>query len=69
MEWRRNKVDTATQGTIVTGFTPKQHVPVGGEILSGEPIEYNANRYTAKLVVRNTGTVPSKWDHISIFLK
>ncbi len=54
----KNKVDTATQGTIVTGFTPKQHVPVGGEILSGEPIEYNANRYTAKLVVRNTGDRP-----------
>lgn len=40
------------------GFTPKDYVPVGGVILADAPIEYNANRRTAKIVVRNTGDRP-----------
>lgn len=40
------------------GFTPKDYVPVGGVILKSEPIEYNANRRTVKLTVRNTGDRP-----------
>ena len=36
-----NKAGTPKQAPIVPGFTPKQHVGVGGEILSAEPIEYN----------------------------
>ncbi|MEZ3551483.1 MAG: urease subunit beta [Muribaculaceae bacterium] len=42
----------------VAGFTPKEHVAVGGVILSDSPIEYNANRRTVKLTVRNTGDRP-----------
>lgn len=40
------------------GFKPQQPVIVGGEILLGDQIEYNTGRYTAKLVVRNTGDRP-----------
>lgn len=40
------------------GFTPKDYVPVGGVILQDTPIEYNANRRTVKLKVRNTGDRP-----------
>lgn len=40
------------------GFTPRQHVPVGGVILSADPIEYNVDRRTVKLTVRNTGDRP-----------
>ncbi|MDE5704494.1 MAG: urease subunit beta [Muribaculum sp.] len=40
------------------GFTPKDYVPVGGVILASEPIEYNTNRYTVRLKVRNTGDRP-----------
>ena len=32
-----NKAGTPKQAPIVPGFTPKQHVGVGGEILSAEP--------------------------------
>ena len=53
-----NKAGTPKQAPIVPGFTPKQHVGVGGEILSAEPIEYNEGRYTAKIVVHNTGDRP-----------
>ena len=42
-----NKAGTPKQAPIVPGFTPKQYVGVGGEILSAEPIEYNEGRYTA----------------------
>ena len=45
-----NKAGTPKQAPIVPGFTPKQHVGVGGEILSAEPIEYNEGRYTAKML-------------------
>ena len=53
-----NKAGTPKQAPIVPSFTPKQHVGVGGEILSAEPIEYNEGRYTAKIVVHNTGDRP-----------
>lgn len=46
------------QAPVEQGFTPQQHVGVGGEILSDQQIEYNEGRYTAKLVVRNTGDRP-----------
>lgn len=39
-------------------FEPKEYVPVGGVILAQGEIEYNANRRTAKVVVRNTGDRP-----------
>lgn len=39
-------------------FTPKDYVPVGGVILADTPIEYNTNRRTVKLKVRNTGDRP-----------
>lgn len=40
------------------GFTPKDYVPVGGVILADNPIEYNSDRRTVKLKVRNTGDRP-----------
>lgn len=40
------------------GFTPAEYVPVGGVILADGDIEYNTNRRTAKLKVRNTGDRP-----------
>ncbi|MBD5284567.1 MAG: urease subunit beta [Bacteroides sp.] len=40
------------------GFTPSEYVPVGGVILESTPIEYNTDRRTVKLVVRNTGDRP-----------
>lgn len=40
------------------GFTPKEEVPVGGVILADTPIEYNTDRRTRKLKVRNTGDRP-----------
>lgn len=40
------------------GFEPSSYVPVGGVILRSEPIEYNLGRYTARLLVRNTGDRP-----------
>lgn len=40
------------------GFAPKDYVPVGGVILADDPIEYNENRRTVKLTVRNTGDRP-----------
>lgn len=40
------------------GFEPKEYVPVGGVILADEPIEYNKDRRTVKLKVRNTGDRP-----------
>ncbi len=41
-----------------SGFKPAEYVPVGGVILASEPIEYNADRRTVKLKVRNTGDRP-----------
>ena len=40
------------------GFKPETYVPVGGVILAKDPIEYNADRRTVKLHVRNTGDRP-----------
>lgn len=40
------------------GFTPTTPVPVGGVILASDDIEYNTNRDTVTLKVRNTGDRP-----------
>lgn len=40
------------------GFTPSDPVPVGGVILENGDIEYNTDRRTATLTVRNTGDRP-----------
>lgn len=40
------------------GFEPKEYVPVGGVVLSDDPIEYNTDRRTVRLTVRNTGDRP-----------
>jgi urease subunit beta len=40
------------------GFTPEEPVPVGGVILESAPVEYNVNRRTKKITVRNTGDRP-----------
>lgn len=40
------------------GFKPADYVPVGGVILQDTPVEYNVNRRTVKLTVRNTGDRP-----------
>lgn len=40
------------------GFKPDHYVPVGGVILQDTPIEYNTDRRTCKLTVRNTGDRP-----------
>lgn len=40
------------------GFKPEGYVPVGGVILAEGDINYNMNRRTVKLTVRNTGDRP-----------
>lgn len=40
------------------GFTPSEYVPVGGVILQDTPIEYNSDRRTVTIKVRNTGDRP-----------
>ena len=40
------------------GFKPASYVPVGGVILADGDIEYNVDRPTVKLLVRNTGDRP-----------
>lgn len=40
------------------GYQPKDYVPVGGVVLADTPIEYNTDRRTVKLRVRNTGDRP-----------
>lgn len=40
------------------GFEPAEYCPVGGVVLKDDPIEYNVNRRTVKLTVRNTGDRP-----------
>lgn len=40
------------------GFTPKDYCPVGGVILAADDIEYNTDRRTKTLKVRNTGDRP-----------
>lgn len=44
--------------TKTPGFAPATPVIVGGELLADTPIEYNVNRRTVKLTVRNTGDRP-----------
>lgn len=43
---------------ITSGFTPANQVPVGGVILAKDPIEYNSNRKTITLTIKNTGDRP-----------
>ena len=43
---------------MTPGFTPAQPCPVGGVILADGDIEYNTNRRTVTLKVRNTGDRP-----------
>lgn len=40
------------------GFTPAKPVPVGGVILADGDLQYNVDRRTKKLTVRNTGDRP-----------
>lgn len=40
------------------GYEPSEPCPVGGVVLADTPIEYNANRRTVTLKVRNTGDRP-----------
>ena len=40
------------------GFEPKDYVPVGGVILADGDIDYNTDRRTCKIKVRNTGDRP-----------
>ncbi len=40
------------------GYEPAQPCPVGGVILQNDPIEYNTDRRTVTLKVRNTGDRP-----------
>lgn len=40
------------------GFEPTDYVPVGGVLLADTPIEYNTDRRTVRLKVRNTGDRP-----------
>jgi urease subunit beta len=40
------------------GFVPNVYVPVGGVALNDSDIEYNCNRTTKKITVRNTGDRP-----------
>lgn len=40
------------------GFKPTDSVPVGGVVLSADPLDYNINRRTVKITVRNTGDRP-----------
>lgn len=40
------------------GFTPKEYCPVGGVVLAEGDLEYNTNRRTVRVTVRNTGDRP-----------
>lgn len=40
------------------GFEPEEYCPVGGVILKDDPINYNIDRRTVTLKVRNTGDRP-----------
>lgn len=53
-----NNTNEVKQAPVNPGFMPKQRVGVGGEILSDQPIDYNEGRYTATIVVHNTGDRP-----------
>lgn len=52
------KTKTQKQITADRNFVLERNAPVGGVILSETPIEYNQNRKTVKLTVRNTGDRP-----------
>lgn len=40
------------------GYEPAAHVPVGGVVLADDELQYNVNRRTATVKVRNTGDRP-----------
>lgn len=40
------------------GFTPEEYCPVGGVILAPGDLEYNTDRRTVRLTVKNTGDRP-----------
>ena len=54
----KNKAHAAILYPNKPGFKPAKPVIVGGVILMNAPIEYNNNRKTVRLVVRNTGDRP-----------
>ena len=54
----KNKAQAASLYPNNNGFKPAKPVIVGGVILMNAPIEYNNNRKTVRLVVRNTGDRP-----------
>lgn len=43
---------------ITPGFTPASKVPVGGIILAKDTIDYNTDRKTVTLTIKNTGDRP-----------
>lgn len=43
---------------MTPGYEPSEYVPVGGVVLADTPIEYNTDRRTVTLKVRNTGDRP-----------
>ncbi len=63
-----NNANASKQDPVTPGYSPEQRVGVGGEVLSDQPITYNEGRYTAKLVVHNTGDRPIQiGSHIHFF--
>ena len=54
----KNQAQAASLYPNKPGFKPAKPVIVGGVILMNAPIEYNNNRKTVRLVVRNTGDRP-----------
>lgn len=53
-----NNVADTQASQITPGFSPSQPVAVGGVVLADAPIEYNCQRKTLKMTVRNTGDRP-----------
>jgi urease subunit beta len=59
-EIKKDKALTITSNAKnnYSGFKPQTEVPIGGVVLSNEDIEYNLNRSTITIKVRNTGDRP-----------
>ena len=53
-----NNANASKQDPVTPGYSREHRVGVGGVGLSDLPITYNEGRYTAKLVVHNTGDRP-----------
>ncbi|TWP25232.1 urease subunit beta [Apibacter muscae] len=53
-----SKENQINDNQIAPGFTPKNKIPVGGIIFADQPIEYNTDRPTLTVTVRNTGDRP-----------